>query len=42
MMLILEQKHGQIFSKMIKAIIYLNILLGPVLTIGPGPNIDFN
>ncbi len=30
------------FSKMIKALIYLNITLGPVLTIGPGPNIDFN
>ncbi len=28
-------------SKTIKALIYLNIILGFVLTIGPGPNIDF-
>jgi hypothetical protein len=30
------------FSKMIKAIMYFNILPGLVLTISPGMNIDFN
>jgi hypothetical protein len=30
------------FYKMIKAIIYFNILPGLVLTIGPGLNVDFN